>query len=50
MGGILSAKIQQQQKLTPTPNGTLGVGVTSDLIKRVYEYYKIKLIEGFTKP
>ncbi len=34
--------------LTSKRNGTLYVGLTSDLSRRIYEY-KEKLIEGFTK-
>ena len=34
--------------LSNNPNGTLYIGVTSDLIKRIYEH-KNKIHEGFTK-
>ncbi len=34
--------------LASQPKGTLYVGVTSDLVKRVYEH-KQKLVDGFTK-
>jgi putative endonuclease len=41
-------KIHYVYLLASKPNGTLYIGVTSNLIKRLYEH-KNKLVEGFTK-
>ncbi len=34
--------------LTSQPNGTLYIGVTSNLVKRIWEH-KTDIVEGFTK-
>jgi len=48
MAGFLMEKQPCVYLLASGYNGTLYVGVTSDLIKRVYQH-KNNLVEGFTK-